>query len=66
MGKGVGVIVDVGGVVDVGDGAEVEGHAGGAEGARGDGKVDGAVCTIVGSGAKGEGMVGTSCGPGTA
>ena len=38
----------------------------GAVGAVGDGKVDGAVCTIVGSGAKGEGMVGTSCGPGTA
>ena len=35
-------------------------------GAVGDGKVDGAVCTIGCSGAKGEGMVGTSCGPGTA
>ena len=35
-------------------------------GAIGDRKVDGAVCTIVDSGPKGEGMVGTSCGPGTA
>ena len=34
--------------------------------AEGDGKVEGAVCAIVGSEAKGEGMVGTSCGPGTA
>ena len=37
----------------------------GAVGAIGGGKVDGAVCTIVGSGANGEGMVGTICGPGT-
>ena len=39
---------------------------GGAVGAVGVGKVDGAVCTIVFSGAIGVGMVGTSCGPGTA
>ena len=35
-------------------------------GAGGVVKVGGAVCTIVVSGAKGVGIVGTSCGPGTA
>ena len=39
---------------------------GGAVGAVDDGKVDGAVCIMVVSGAKGEGIVGTNCGPGTA
>ena len=39
---------------------------GGAAGAVGVGKVGGAVCIRVGSGAIGVGIVGTSCGPGTA
>ena len=56
----------MGGVVDVGDGAGGECHVGGAVGAVGVEKGGGAVCTRVVSGATGVGIVGTSCGPGTA
>ena len=50
----------------MGDEAGAECHVGGAVGAVGVVKVGGAVCTKVVSGATGVGMLGTSCGPGTA